>query len=94
MRAVVALSCLLAAACTQFPALDSAVSPDVEAAAYPALLPLEQVLGAATPVVANPIDTTQSLQTRVDALRARANALQRRTIVDPRTRARIKERLG
>ncbi|MEX0311097.1 MAG: hypothetical protein AB3N17_12740 [Tateyamaria sp.] len=94
MRAAAALSCLLVTACSQFPELDDVIAPDVASAPFPTLAPLEQVLDAATPVVADPIDTTQTIERRVEALRARARALQRRSIVDPQTRARIQERLG
>ncbi|MEL6463474.1 MAG: hypothetical protein AAFQ58_00780 [Pseudomonadota bacterium] len=94
MRSTAALLCLTLTACTQFPELDDTVSPAVQDAAFPALVPLEPLLAGATPVVSDPIATTDALQTRVSALRARARALQQRPIVDPATRARMRERLG
>ena len=94
MRAAAALLCFSLAACTQFPALDDAVSPEVQDADFPALLPLEPLMAGATPVVGDPAETTQTLERRVAALRARARALQRRDIVDPATRARMQARLG
>jgi len=90
MRAAPILLCLALAACTQFPVLDSTVSPDVENADFPALVPLEPLLAASDPIVTNPEQTTQNLNARVAALRARANALQRRAIVDAATRARLR----
>ncbi|WP_299654444.1 hypothetical protein [uncultured Tateyamaria sp.] len=89
MRAAAALLCLTLTACTQFPELDDTVSPSVQAADFPALLPLEPLMARAAPVVSDPVETTQTLEARVSALRARARALQRRSIVDPATRARM-----
>jgi len=95
MRAATALYFLiLASACTQFPELDDTVSPTVEASEFPALVPLEPLLAQAAPVVSDPVQATKTLEARVAALRARARALQRREIVDPATRARMRARLG
>ncbi|MEM8653999.1 MAG: hypothetical protein AAGF36_04575 [Pseudomonadota bacterium] len=94
MRAPAALLCLTLAACTQFPELDETLSPGVENADFPALVPIEPLLAGAAPVVSDPVATTEALEARVDALRARARALQRRAIVDPATRARMRERLS
>ncbi|WP_415402377.1 hypothetical protein [Tateyamaria sp. SN3-11] len=76
-------------ACSQFPELDSVVDPDVANADYPPLVPIEQLLAESEPIVADPADTTQTLEARVAALRARGRALQRRPIVDAATRARL-----
>ncbi|WP_299146035.1 hypothetical protein [uncultured Tateyamaria sp.] len=91
MRATPILFCLVLAACAQFPELDSTVSPDVANADFPALVPLEPLLAASDPIVSDPDQTTQTLNRRVAALRARANALQRRPIVDAATRARLRQ---
>ncbi len=94
MRAATALLCLTLTACTQFPDLDNTVSPAVEASEFPALVPLEPLLAASAPVVSDPVQTTETLEARVAALRARARALQQRSIVDPATRARMRARWG
>ncbi len=94
MRAATVFLCLALTACTQFPELDGTVAPDVENADFPALVPLEPLLAANAPVIANPEQTTQTLEARVAALRARAGALQRRAIVDPGTRQRLRASLG
>lgn len=93
MRAATALLiCLTLTACTQFPELDNTISPEVETSKFPALLPLETLMAEATPVVSDPVQTTQTLEARVTALKARARALQRHSIVDPATRARMRAR--
>ncbi|WP_299042894.1 hypothetical protein [uncultured Tateyamaria sp.] len=94
MRAAAALLCFSLAACTQFPDLDGTVPPSVEAADFPALLPLEPLMARAAPIVSDPVETANTLERRIAALRARARALQRRDIVDPATRARMQARLG
>ena len=94
MRAAAALLCFSLAACTQFPELEDTVSPSVQEADFPALLPLEPLMATATPVVSDPVETTQTLERRVAALRARARALQRRDIIGAATRARMRARLG
>lgn len=94
MRVATALICLILTACTQFPELDNTVTPDVEASDFPPLVPLEPLLAGAAPVVSDPVQTTETLEARVAALRARASALQRRNIVDPVTRERMRARLG
>ncbi|KIC46149.1 hypothetical protein RA29_20190 [Tateyamaria sp. ANG-S1] len=94
MRAPAALLLFALAACTQFPELDDAVSPDVAGSDFPALLPLEPLLAGTAPIVGDPIQTSESLEARIEALRARARALQQRPIVDPATRARMQERWG
>lgn len=94
MRVAVAMLCLTLTACTQFPELDDTVSPSVADTGFPALLPLEQLKANTAPIVSDPVQTTETLQTRVSALRARAQALQRRSIVDPVTRARMQAALS
>ncbi|WP_147106510.1 hypothetical protein [Tateyamaria sp. syn59] len=93
MRAPAAFFCLTLAACTQFPDLDDAVSPDVAASDFPALVPLEPLIAGAQPIVGDPVATTENLETRIADLRARASALQRRPVVDPATRARMQNRM-
>ena len=90
MRAIPVFLALALAACTQFPELDGTVAPDLENADFPALVPLDTLRTASDPVVADPVATTESLNARVAALRARARALQQRSVVDPATRARFR----
>jgi len=89
MRAATLALFLALAACTQFPELEGTISPDLENADYPDLVPLEPLLARAAPAIADPVETTKALDTRVAALRARANALQRRAILDNGTRTRL-----
>lgn len=89
MRASTLVLCLALSACTQFPELDGAVAPDVEDADFPALVPLEPLLASAAPIVDDPVAASRALDARVAALRARARALQRRSIVDSGSRSRL-----
>ncbi|WP_299154733.1 hypothetical protein [uncultured Tateyamaria sp.] len=94
MRATFLILALTLGACAQFPELDGVISPDVENANFPTLIPFETFEAQAAPVVTNPIDTTKTLEARVASLRARAQSLQSRPIVDAATRRRIEDRLG
>lgn len=89
MRPAPLALCLALLGCTQFPELEGTVAPDVETAAYPDLVPLGPLLANSAPVVEDPVATTDALESRVTALRARAGALQRGTIVDSATRTRL-----
>lgn len=89
MRAACLAFCFALCACTQFPDLDGTVSPAVENAAYPALVPLGPLLDSAVPTTTDTVQTTQNLEARIAALRARARALQRRAVVDAGARARL-----
>ena len=61
------------AACTEFPALDAAVPPEVAKAPYPRLLPIEEVLGPERTPRATP-EEIERLSREAAALRARARA--------------------
>lgn len=80
------VSCGLVA-CTQFPDLESAISPASERADYPDLLPIEQ-LNARVPEGRLAPETPQNIEARVAALRTRASRL-RGTVIDNSTRARM-----
>jgi len=70
-----ALALLLPAACTQFPVLDSRATPEMLAAQYPALVPIDPLLARAA---ADQIDATQTenaMDARVAGLQARAARL-------------------
>jgi len=67
--------CLMAmASCTQFPNLDNTVTAEEEAADFPTLLPLSQIANAANAITISE-DTTSQVQTKLDALKAKANIL-------------------
>lgn len=91
MRAAPLVLCLALMGCTQFPALDGAVSPGLANADFPDLVPIDALLVRSAPIVADPVQTTQTLEARVSALRARASALRRGAIVDANTRARLSD---
>jgi hypothetical protein len=76
LRAFVILFAL--GACTQFPELDGTVSPEAEAAAFPALVPLEPLLSRTDGDTARDDAAERSLDARAAALRARADRLRRR----------------
>ena len=71
-----------AAGCTRFPALDDTITPEAEAAGYPALVPGTDLL-AAQHAAGDDADGTQARQeeaalaARAAALRARAARLRR-----------------
>tara|TARA_R110000787_G_scaffold66134_10_gene148679 strand:+ start:478 stop:774 length:297 start_codon:yes stop_codon:yes gene_type:complete len=62
-------------ACAQFPALDRTVTPQLEAAAYPDLVPLAPVLAAAEAGGVEPEQATANIDRRVAALKSRAARL-------------------
>lgn len=88
MRSVATLLCLLAlsTACTNFPELDAAEPAEAKNSDYPSLLPLDQLLAAPDPI-ATP-EVLEGVQSRVQALKSRANRL-RGPVVDRATKARM-----
>jgi hypothetical protein len=82
---------LTLSACTQFPDLDQATSDQTRRAPYPELLPVEDLRAqVAAPRVTD--QTTQSLEARAAALRARAARL-RGTVIDGTSRARLDQKI-
>lgn len=79
---------LLLNACAQFPQVDASVSPEAEAADYPALLPLEDIATAQSADKARAEAAQQTVEARAARLRARAARL-RGPVVDRSTRARM-----
>ena len=59
-------------ACTQFPDLDRTITPAMEAAPDPELVPIEPLLAQATAGRVDPAETQDVLSARVARLRARA----------------------
>ena len=72
------LTCLalFAAGCTQFPALDRTITPELEAAPYPALVPLPPLMNEVGQSGGHGTAVAASLEARVARLRARAARLQ------------------
>ncbi|MEH6646519.1 hypothetical protein [Sulfitobacter sp.] len=65
----------LLGACTQFPALDRTITPALDAAGYPALVPLDPVLASAKATGVEPVQATAAIDARVAALKSRATGL-------------------
>ena len=86
--AVLATSGLLVA-CSNFPDLDGTVSPGLDKADFPRLVPVEPLLAASEDVQITD-QTTAQIAARVARLKARAARL-RRTVVDRGTRARMRD---
>ncbi|KEJ89269.1 hypothetical protein [Sulfitobacter donghicola] len=68
-------SVALLGACTQFPALDHTISPELANADYPELVPLQPVLAAAQNSRVEPVQAGAAIDGRVAALKARAARL-------------------
>lgn len=66
---------VLLGACTQFPALDRTLSPELVSAEFPALVPIDPILAAAQTDGVDPKQTTATIDARVAALKARAARL-------------------
>ncbi|MGJ8596438.1 hypothetical protein [Sulfitobacter sp.] len=73
--AALGASLVLAGACTQFPALDRTLTPELVSADYPALVPIEPILAAAQTSTVEPVQETAAIDARVAALKARASRL-------------------
>lgn len=80
----------LLGACTQFPALDRTITPELERADYPALLPLDPLLATAQAGRVDAVQTEATLIARVARLRARAAQLQG-AVLTGRERQRLAE---
>jgi hypothetical protein len=74
--------------CTQFPALDGAITEQGQNAQYPDLIPVETLLALSAPSAVSPEQTASGLNARVTALRNRAARL-RGPVVDTNTRRRM-----
>lgn len=86
--AVLLLSCFGLLACADFPELDRAVPDAATRGPFPDLVPVSQILNGPEPRVTDA--TVDGLAARVAALRARADRLRRRAVVDGATRARMR----
>lgn len=70
-----ALACLPLAGCTQFPALEGTVPPELEAAPFPKIVPMEPLLAEAQAGTTDPAPIRATLNDRLAGLRARAAGL-------------------
>ena len=86
---LVALPLVLLAGCTDPPDLDSSVDPALEAADYPALVPVDQLLGQSAPDPDADTQTADRLNARAAGLQSRARQLQRSDAIDADTRRRL-----
>lgn len=77
-----------AAACTRVPELESKVTPQMRAAPFPELIPLEERLGPALDPSREAQDLNEQLNARSQALQNRARQLQA-PIVDEAARKRL-----
>lgn len=86
------LTCLLflLAACSDAPDLPGGIDPALADAAYPTLVPVEQILGPAPVDPAADAQVTGQLDARIAALQARAERL-RGDRIDPATRKRMQD---
>ncbi|MEM6305765.1 MAG: hypothetical protein AAF744_13690 [Pseudomonadota bacterium] len=76
--------------CTQFPELDRTITPELEAADFPDLVPVEPLLAQATAGQVNAEATEAALIGRVARLRARAARL-RGSVLSGRERQRLSQ---
>ncbi|WP_108858991.1 hypothetical protein [Ruegeria sp. Alg231-54] len=67
---------LTCAACTDFPELEGREQPNVRSAAYPKLVPLQDILGPPINPVNEAAEVEEDLTARREALAKRAEALQ------------------
>ena len=77
MKRMPALFCLtvLCAGCTQFPELDFTQTAALEAADYPALVPIEPIIASVDQPGSDPVAEQTQLDARLAGLRARATRL-------------------
>lgn len=94
MRAATLFLCLSLPACTQFPALEGTISPELANADYPALVPTETLTREPVTADARRAETESAVNARAAALRARANAMNSGSIVDSTTKTRLKKTSG
>jgi len=79
----------LLGACSDFPQLDDAVSPAAKNAAYPSLVPMDQVL-VDTQDVQITDETVTTLSGRMNGLKGRATRA-KRPVIDDETRNRLQD---
>lgn len=85
---ITALALGLAAGCTQFPELDHTQTDDLYNADYPALVPIEPILARIEPVGDTAQQTQQGIDSRLSALRNRADQM-RGTVLSAAERRKL-----
>jgi len=77
MKRTLATLCLtaLCAGCTQFPELDFTQTAALEAAEYPALVPIEPIIAGVDQPGPDPVAEQTNMDARLAGLRARADRL-------------------
>ncbi|MEW9918988.1 hypothetical protein AB2B41_05210 [Marimonas sp. MJW-29] len=92
LAALLALTAL-GAACTQFPELDFTQTPELEAAEYPALVPIEPILARDAVPGPDPEALEANTAARLAALRGRANRL-RSAVLSEDEKKRLEDGAG
>lgn len=90
MRFSVLFILLAIMGCTQFPELDSALSPRAQNADFPTLVPVHTLLAQSATISAPPEQTVDTLNARVAALNNRAARL-RGPVVDANSKKRLQD---
>jgi hypothetical protein len=91
--ALLPLALLALTGCTQFPALDRTITPAMEAADYPELVPLDPLLAGIRDSAVDPVEMETALSGRLARLRAKAARL-RGPILSAGERARLNQQPG
>lgn len=91
--AALAMLVVFAAACSRTPDLGTRAAPDLDNADYPALIPLDNVLGPPVDPQSEAEKLAEDLNRRRDALKARAGRLNQ-PVVDPESAARLSDTPG
>jgi hypothetical protein len=81
-----------AGGCTQFPALDRTLTPELAASDYPALVPLAPVLASVEVAGVEPVQAGAAIDARVSALKSRA-ARMRGSVLSGAERQRLEKGL-
>ncbi|MGR3475260.1 MAG: hypothetical protein ACU0CJ_13160 [Sulfitobacter sp.] len=86
--AALLLGVTLFAGCAQFPELDRTITPELEAAPYPDIVPIAPLLAQATAGRIDPVQTEAELSGRAAQLEARAGRVSSNS-TDTTTAARV-----
>lgn len=82
------LALLAIPACTQFPELDETQTAALDAASYPALVPIEPIIAGIDAPAETAVETEAAFDARLSGLRARADRL-RGTVLSTEERRRL-----
>ena len=90
MRAACITLLLTLTACAQFSDIDGTISADLTDTNYPPLVPLDPLLASAFPDGVDPNRTTQNLEARVSALKARTRDMKKHEPIDTNAQLRLR----